>query len=49
MPGAGVKWRRGLLRSTFQNSTVSVLTSAQYANFLTIDGRRFGHIIDPMR
>jgi FAD:protein FMN transferase len=25
----------------------SVSTSAQYANFLTIDGRRFGHIIDP--
>jgi FAD:protein FMN transferase len=25
----------------------SVSTSAQYANFLTIDGRRVGHIIDP--
>jgi len=35
------------LLGTLELPEGSVSTSGQYANFLTVDGRRYGHILDP--
>jgi hypothetical protein len=38
---------RDQLLGTIDTSETSVSTSAEYANFVTIDGRAYGHILDP--
>jgi thiamine biosynthesis lipoprotein len=37
----------GELLGTLELPEGSVSTSAEYANFLTVDGRQYGHILDP--
>ena len=39
--------RAGELLGTLELPEGSVSTSAEYANFLTIDGKQYGHILDP--
>ena len=54
-PPAGGKWKVGIVDPLHGGRTVSVLaidsgavaTSGDYEHYLEIDGRRYGHLIDP--